>query len=58
MKKLLLATTAGLAVSAGGANATLTYTIWNGATVLESNYRYASPPCGGFAGSTYVYHIC
>lgn len=33
MRKLLLATTAalGLAVSAGAANATLTYTIWNGA---------------------------
>jgi hypothetical protein len=36
MKKLLLATTAalGLAVSAGAANATLTYTVWSGATVL------------------------
>ena len=32
MRKLILATAAavGLAVSAGGANATLTYTIWNG----------------------------
>jgi hypothetical protein len=45
MKKLLLATTAalGLALSAGAANATLTYTIWSGATVLDHNAEFPVP---------------
>ena len=45
MKKLLLATTAalGLALSAGAANATLTYTIWNGATVLDHAAEFPVP---------------
>jgi hypothetical protein len=45
MRKLLLATTAalGLAVSAGAANATLTYTIWNGPTVLDHNAEFPTP---------------
>jgi PEP-CTERM motif len=45
MKKLLLATTAalGLAVSAGAANATLTYTVWNGATVLDHRAEFPVP---------------
>jgi len=45
MKKLLLATTAalGLAVSAGAANATLTYTVWSGATVLDHAADFPVP---------------
>jgi hypothetical protein len=45
MRKLLLATAAaaGLAVSAGGANATLTYTIWNGPTVLDHAAEFPVP---------------
>src|SRR6516165_11161180 len=45
MRKLLLATAAaaGLAVSAGGANATLTYTIWNGAAVLDHAAEFPVP---------------
>ena len=45
MRKLLLAGAAvlGLAVSAGGANATLTYTIWNGA--LGTSSPTCSPTC-------------
>lgn len=44
MKKLLLATTAalGLMVSAGAANATLTYTIWSG-TGLEHGANFPVP---------------
>lgn len=45
MKKLLLATTAalGLAISAGGANATLFYTVWSGATVLDHTAEFPVP---------------
>jgi hypothetical protein len=45
MNKLLLATTAalGLAVSAGAANATLTYTVWSGATVLDHAADFPVP---------------
>jgi PEP-CTERM motif len=45
MKKLLLATTAalGLAVSAGTANATLTYTVWSGAGVLDHAAEFPVP---------------
>ena len=45
MKKLLLATTAalGLAVSAGTANATLTYTVWSGPSVLDHNAEFPVP---------------
>jgi PEP-CTERM motif len=45
MKKLLLATTAalGLVVSAGAANATLTYTVWSGATVLDHAADFPVP---------------
>jgi hypothetical protein len=44
MKKLLLATTAalGLVVSAGAANATLTYTVWSG-TGLEHGANFPVP---------------
>ena len=51
MKKLLLATAAvlGLVISAGGANATLTYTIWNDATAPGTllNFRNATFPVPG-----------
>jgi hypothetical protein len=44
MKKLLLATAAlGLAVSAGTANATLTYTVWSGASVLDHAAEFPVP---------------
>jgi opacity protein-like surface antigen len=55
MRKLLLATTAalGLAVSAGAANATLTYTIWNGAGLpLSATFPVpTSTPLGTFTST-------
>jgi hypothetical protein len=55
MKKLLLATTAalGLALSAGAANATLTYTIWNGAGLpLSATFPVpTSTPLGTFTST-------
>jgi hypothetical protein len=53
MNKLLLATTAalGLAVSAGAANATLSYTIWNGAGI-STTATFPVPTTGLFATFT------
>ena len=45
MRNLLVATTAalGLVAAAGTANATLTWTIWNGALVLDHAAEFPTP---------------